>query len=118
GVGIATVSNCVVPGLSLLGWGSKGVLANSYAASLQSGMGCVAKGSLFAKLQSVGATGGLAFGVFSAFGAGAATIANEVSDHLREFSSTSYLYLYTDDPTDLSTLKKLIDCEGFYYVSK
>ncbi|EGG10105.1 uncharacterized protein MELLADRAFT_31768, partial [Melampsora larici-populina 98AG31] len=83
GVGIATVSAFAVPGLNLLGWGSTGVVAKSYAAQIQSGMGCVAKGSLFAKLQSVGATGGPAFKVFSAFVQGAVTIADTVGDHLR-----------------------------------
>ncbi|XP_036145399.1 interferon alpha-inducible protein 27-like protein 2B [Monomorium pharaonis] len=43
--------------LPILGFGSSGVIGGSVAASWQSSIGSVAAGSLFATLQSLGATG-------------------------------------------------------------
>jgi hypothetical protein len=41
----------------ILGWTTAGVAANSIAALIQSSIGPISSGSLFALLQSVGATG-------------------------------------------------------------
>ncbi|CAB9515504.1 expressed unknown protein [Seminavis robusta] len=57
--------------LSLAGFGMAGIAASSMAAAWQSSIGNVAAGSIFAALQSAGATGAIA-SVFG-FGATAAT---------------------------------------------
>lgn len=56
--------------LPLFGFGAGGVAAGSFAASWQSSIGIVAAGTLFATLQSLGATG---LGVLMFGGLGAAT---------------------------------------------
>ena len=43
--------------LSMIGFGSGGVIANSLAAAWHSSIGNVATGSTFSMLQSIGATG-------------------------------------------------------------
>lgn len=56
----------------VMGFGSAGIVGGSVAAGIQSGIGNVAAGSMFATLQSLGATGTLMTGVY---GGGAATAA-------------------------------------------
>lgn len=60
--------------LPLLGFGAGGVAAGSVAASWQSSIGLVAAGSLFATLQSLGATG-LGILLFGASGAALGVLA-------------------------------------------
>lgn len=62
--GVAAVSAATFA-LPILGFGSAGVAAGSVAAGVQSLIGSVSAGSLFALLQSVGATG-LAMGAKAA----------------------------------------------------
>ena len=76
-LGLAVASPIILPAV---GFGAGGVLAGSAAAAVQSTIGNVAAGSLFATLQSVGAAGGLSWaatglataaGVATGAGAGA-----------------------------------------------
>ncbi|XP_031629586.1 interferon alpha-inducible protein 27-like protein 1 [Contarinia nasturtii] len=72
----ALIGGCTVGGaiigaasLPLLGFGTAGVAAGSAAAAWQSSIGAVAAGSIFAILQSLGATG-LGVLLFGSIGAG------------------------------------------------
>ena len=64
--GIATTASSIITGL---GFTSTGIAGSSAAAAIQSGIGNVAAGSLFATVQSLGATGVIAsVGVLGFFG--------------------------------------------------
>ena len=65
----------------IAGFGTVGIAAGSTAAAVQSGMGCVAAGSWFASMTSLGMQGvfvyGAAGGATVAVGAGAAILLEE-----------------------------------------
>lgn len=76
GTGIAAsvgVTKALTSAFSFIGFTKMGIAAKSAAAAWHSSIGNVAAGSLFAQLQSLGATGGLA--VLGPVGMGAAVIA-------------------------------------------
>lgn len=74
-VGTAFVAPLAVVGiLNGVGFGSGGVAAGSYAAGLQSGIGVVKAGSLFAQCQSIGAAGLGSTGSAISSSVGAATV--------------------------------------------
>ncbi len=69
----------------LMGFGTAGIAAASIAAGIQSGIGNVAAGSLFAFFQSLGASGILAStavagGTAAAIGGGAAALDSATSN--------------------------------------
>ncbi|KAK0473091.1 hypothetical protein IW261DRAFT_1611308 [Armillaria novae-zelandiae] len=67
-VGIA-LTPCVVPGvLGWFGFGSAGPVAGGVAAGIQSGIGNVAAGSLFAHLQSMAMGGIISAGPYAIMG--------------------------------------------------
>lgn len=68
GTAVAVVSLC----LTAVGFAPAGIAAGSLAASIQSTIGTVAAGSMFATLQSLGASGALA--IAGTVGAGVAAI--------------------------------------------
>ncbi|EIM91683.1 uncharacterized protein STEHIDRAFT_165890 [Stereum hirsutum FP-91666 SS1] len=77
GAGVsAAVAPAAAPGVvGLVGFGGNGVVAGSWAAGVQSGIGSVAAGSPFAVAQSVGAGGALpVVGIVIAAAAGAVVI--------------------------------------------
>ena len=65
-------------GLAVAGFGTAGVAAGSLAAGIQSGIGNVVAGSLFATAQSVGAVG-LAQGTAAAIPGGFATLGGVIT---------------------------------------
>ena len=56
-VGIVTAIIGIPAALAAIGFSAAGVVAGSIAAAIQSFIGCVAPGSIFAILQSAGAAG-------------------------------------------------------------
>ena len=60
------VLSLIAAAVGIIGFGPGGVVANSIAAAWQSSIGNVAAGSLFALLQSIGASGGSTAAVWSA----------------------------------------------------
>lgn len=70
-VGGAITTGAAALGLSAAGFTSAGVAAGSVAAGLQAGVGNVVGGSLFAVLQSIGATGAIVGALPAAAGVGA-----------------------------------------------
>ena len=68
----------VTGGLAVAGFGTAGVAAGSLAAGIQSGIGNVVAGSLFATAQSVGAVG-LAHGTAAAISGGFATLGGAIT---------------------------------------
>lgn len=75
GAGIGLGATVVTPAvLAFAGFSAGGVVAGSIAAGVQSSIGNVAAGSMFATLQSIGATGGLSLVAKGAVTAGAAVV--------------------------------------------
>lgn len=75
GGGVAAAVSILCPlALGLAGFGAGGIVAGSAAAAWQASIGNVAAGSLFAFLQSAGATGGL-WGLGAAAGAATGAVA-------------------------------------------
>lgn len=71
------LSSLIAATLGTIGFGPGGVVAGSLAAAWQSSIGSVATGSLFALLQSIGASGGSTAAVWSVaagFGKGALSL--------------------------------------------
>lgn len=76
GAGVAAgvvVPTAATAALTTAGFTSAGIAAGSVAAGIQSGIGSVAAGSLFASLQSAGALGG--FAILGPVGIAAASVA-------------------------------------------
>ncbi|KPM37771.1 hypothetical protein AK830_g8803 [Neonectria ditissima] len=67
---VAAPAIVAAPVLAIAGFGANGIVGGSIAAGIQSGMGSVAAGSLFATLQSAGAAG---YGLAAVHGAVQAT---------------------------------------------
>ena len=67
GLGIVVAAPVALP---VIGFSSSGVVAGSLAAAIQSSIGNVAAGSIFATLQSIGATGGLSWAAQGVMAAG------------------------------------------------
>ncbi len=88
----------VATGAIIMGFGTAGIVGGSIAASIQSGIGNVAAGSLFAIFQSAGASGilastAIAGGATAAIGGGVAIGHSPTSNSSSSKSDNSWFFL-------------------------
>jgi hypothetical protein len=98
---------------TLVGFGAAGIAAGSIAAGIQSGIGNVAAGSLFAMMQSLGATGtftAMTTGGLVTAGASGAAVAITSSDGENKKENEDHVETSSADSKELSIddLQKLV----------